>query len=209
MILCYYAHMAALLFCCASDLLCFYATMPLCCYILVAMLLCCNAMLLYPPVLPRMCFTNTEAVYLCHELPGYCVVLCCVVVLNLALASIWYECMSVHYMIVHFIVAWCRTTVSAAMKPSWPLHRNLLTTTVLSQASNRLVHFATWIYCHHFQYTTSHRLFWRWRTLISYNNLEYHHARGIPPPPNMFVRTSEQAKLVKEVDSSFCSLFEV
>ena len=99
MVQCYYAHMAALLFCCASDLLCFYAAMLLCCYILVAMLLCCNAMLLYPPVLPLTCVTNTDAVYLCHELPGYCVVLCCVVVLNLALASIWYECMSVHCMI--------------------------------------------------------------------------------------------------------------
>ena len=143
-------------------------------------------------------------------MPGYCVVLCCSFEPCSCEYLIWvHECALHDCTVVHFIVAWCRTTVSAAMKPSWPLHRNLLTTTVLSQASNRLVHFATWIYCHHFQYTTSHRLFWRWRTLISYNNLEYHHARGIPPPPNIFVRTSEQAKLVREVGSSFCSLFEV
>ena len=143
------ATMLIWLHCCSVVLLISYASTWLCSCAAISLLQCCCAAMqcCYTPQSSRWCalliqklFTcvmNCLATVLC------CVVLCCVVVLNLALASIWYECMSVHYMIVHFIVAWCRTTVSVAMKPSWPLHRNLLTTTVLSQASNRLVHFAT------------------------------------------------------------------
>ena len=94
------ATMLIWLHCCSVVLLISYASTRLCPCAAISLLQCCCAAMqcCYTPQSSRWCALLTQKLFTC-VMNCLATVLCCVVVLNLALASIWYECMSVHCMI--------------------------------------------------------------------------------------------------------------